>query len=76
MDYFQDLFGQPELTRRENWDGKEELFHADSRITWRERQAQEIERELTAQHLRNVQAAAEFGLTPQDTIDIDYEEVS
>lgn len=29
MDYFNNLFGEPELIKRENWDGKEEPITKD-----------------------------------------------
>ena len=62
MDYFNELFGQPELTRRENWDGREEpvvpAARPDDALDWTTR---------TARHRP--------GQQPVVTIDIDHEVV-
>ena len=61
MSHFDELFGQPELTRRANWDGREEpLTQARIRQPW----------ELALDKLDNTVR----GIL-NDTIDIDHEVV-
>ena len=61
MSHFDELFGQPELTRRENWDGREEpLFQTRNKQPW----------ELALDKLDNTVRG-----TLNDTIDIDHEVV-
>jgi len=60
-EYFAGLFGQPELTRRANWDGREEpLFQIRNKDPW----------ELALDKLDNTVRGI-----PNDTIDIDHEVV-
>ena len=62
-EYFAGLFRQPELTRRENWDGREEPLHPMPQETPSQRW------DRLAQQLRH------GGTAPPDTLDIDHEVV-
>ncbi|GAC1603552.1 MAG: hypothetical protein NVS3B25_32330 [Hymenobacter sp.] len=85
-DYFGTLFGTPDVTRVEGWDGREEPFENDSRVTWRKQQARQAAREagqhlthgLTdaikqPSHMTNVPYSSNEW--PGNTIDIDHEVV-
>ena len=70
MDYFNNLFGQPELTRRENWDGREEPVIGRILTDGAELSLEEAHA-LAAMFPGTIDSSA----LPDNTIDIDHEVV-
>jgi hypothetical protein len=78
MSHFDELFGQPELTRRENWDGKEEsLTITNEQLhTYMGEKARRKIIETIRQIRATGQKPSDFGAPVEyDTIDIDHEVV-
>jgi len=78
-DYFADLFGQPELLKRENWNSKEEplsqIFIMKGRRIGLTHAANAI-RDAWERDTNDPNSSAYGMPVPGDTIDIDYEEVN
>ena len=69
-EYFAGLFGAPELTRRANWDRREEPLTFDRML-----QEDEAEGRLR-QQLRNTDRPGNYFHLDENTLDIDHEVVN